>query len=95
VIQIQQRVLSLFEKEAVVMNTPSILFHMNTLGWMWKNVLICWVISPTSFLFQLVGGVCLWWNNFRLQVTKSIFFQLPMKAYKTAYCVEVSQQIKL
>jgi len=65
-------------------------FHMNTPWWVWKNALICWVISPAFFpVLTAWCNVSVWWNNFEMQVTK------PMKAYRIACWVEVSQQIKL
>jgi len=52
-----------------------VLFHMNTLWWVWKNVLICWVIfsSLLSCFDWVVLCVCVG-NNLRMQATKPIFF---------------------
>jgi len=50
-------------------------FHMNTLWWVWKNILICWVTSPA--FFPVLTGWCsvsVWGNNLGMQVTKRILF---------------------
>jgi hypothetical protein len=50
-----------------------------------------------SFLFWLGGVVCLCGGitmECKWQLSPSCF-QLPKKAYKTACCVKVSQQVKL
>jgi hypothetical protein len=106
-------------------------FHMNTLWWVWKNILNCWAISHSRF--PVLPGWCsvTVWVETRLQAIKPILeknsedggstasetlisnhqttlrnslenlelrkswcFQLPVKAYGTAYFAEASQQVK-
>jgi len=60
---------------------------MNTPWWLWKNVLICWVIS--AGFFPVSSGWCsvsMWGNSHGLQAAKPISFS-------TAY--EGSQNCKL
>jgi len=70
----QKLVLTLFEKLVDMdMDTPPLSFHINIPWWVWKNVLICWVISR-AFSPASTGWcrVSVWGNNLGMQVTKPI-----------------------
>jgi len=57
------------------MDTPSSIIPNENPLWVWKNILIGWVISPT--FFPVLTGWCnmsVWGTKHRLQVTKPILF---------------------